>query len=296
MEGVMRSPNPFSLSLLIGLLSLTAVAQEPVSTDSASEAAEQIRTARANAAIISIQDATSGAEIERVEDPVLQYTEPVRGNVHGTLWVWGRTGRPAAVLELIRNGNPRSDLCHDWFCFHATADRPIKLTARSGQTWTPQSSDLKFQSLPHAPVPAETSAARMGQMKQFVRRFSAHEFYISGRVEMRLLPAAVHRYEDRERGLIDGAIFVIAEGTHPEATLFLEAIQPADGVEPIWQFAIGRSGAAEMVMFYDNQEVHRLPHIETFPPPTDSYWRMIKAVVDKQRDPVDEGRRDDLQR
>ncbi len=274
-----------SVTLLMGLLSLTAAAQERDSTDSASEAAEQITAARENAAIISIQDAESGSEIERVEDPVLQYTEPVRGNVYGTLWVWGRTGRPAAVLELIRRGNPKSDSIRDWFCFHATTDRPIKLTARTGQTWTPQSSDLRFQALPRAPVPAETPAARMGQMRQFVRRFSAHEFYLSGRVEMRLLPSAVHRYEDRERGLIDGAIFVIAEGTHPEATLFLEAVQPAGEAEPIWQFAIGRSGAAEMVMFYDDREVHRLPEIETFPPPTNSYWRMMN-VVDNERDPV----------
>lgn len=285
----MRSSNPFFSSLLIGLLSLTAFAEEPVSTDSASEADDQIKAARASAAIISIQDVESGSEIERVENPVLQYTEPVRGNVYGTLWVWGAKGRPAAVLELIRHGDPQSDACLDWFCFHATTDRPIQLTARSGETWRPESSDLKFQSLPRAPVPAATPAARMVQMKQFVRRFSAHEFYTSGRVEMRLLPAAVHRYEDRERGLIDGAIFVIAEGTHPEATLFLEAVQPADEAKPIWQFAIGRSGAAEMVMSYDDKEVHHLPSIETFPPATSSYWRMMMKVDDK-RDPEDKAK------
>lgn len=277
----MRSPNQFFLGLLIGPIGLIALAQEPASTRSTSEAAEQIGIARANAAIISIQDVESGSVIERVEDPVLQYTEPVRGNVYGTLWVWGRKGRPAAVLELIRNGGPKSDLRQDWFCFHATTDRPIKLTAESGQIWTPQSSDLAFQSLPHAPVPAESPAARMGQMKQFMRRFSAHEFYTSGRVELRMLPSSVHRYDDRERGLIDGAIFVFAEGTHPEATLFLEAVRPADGAKPIWQFAIGRSGAAEMVMFYDDMEVRHLPQIDTFPPPTSSYWRMMVKVVDE---------------
>ncbi len=96
-----------------------------------------------------------------------------------------------------------------------------------------------------------------------------------------MLPSAVHRYDDRERGLIDGAIFVFAEGTHPEATLFLEAVQSTDEAKPIWQFAIGRSGAAEMVMFYDDSKVHHLPQIETFPPPTSSYWRMLMTAVDK---------------
>lgn len=282
----MRRPNQPLLCLLIALLSLTAVAQDPVSTDSESETADELGTARDNVALISILDVETGSEIERVENPVLRYTEPVRGKVSGTLWVWGKKGRPAAVLELIRNGDPKADSCLDWFCFHRATDRPIQLTAKSGQTWTPASSDLKFQSLPRAPAPAKTPAARMGQMKQFVRRFSAHEFYESGRVEMRLLPAAVHRYEDPDRGLIDGAIFVIAEGTHPEATLFLEAFQPAGEPKPIWQFAIGRSGAAEMAVFYGDTEVQRLPPIETFPPATSSYWRMIRNVAGKPGDPV----------
>jgi hypothetical protein len=287
----MRSPNQYFLSLLIGSLSMAVLAQEPGATDSASEAAEQIKAARANAATISIQDAESGAQIERVENPVFQYTEPVRGQAYVTLWVWGIKGRPAAVLELIRNGDPKSDECRDWFCFHATTDRTIKLTAKTGQTWTPGSSELKFQSLPGAPAPAQTASARMGQMKQFVRRFSAHEFYTSGRVELRLLPAAVHRYEDRENGLIDGAIFVMAEGTHPEATLFLEAVQPAGDAKPVWQFAIGRSGAAEMAMFYDDKEVHHLPEIEIFPPATSSYWRMMMKVAAEQGDAaVNKGR------
>jgi hypothetical protein len=268
--------------------SATVLAQGPASTDSASNAAEQLATARANAETISLQDAESGSEIERVDEPVLRYTEPVRGNVYGTLWVWGRTGRPAAVLELIARGGLASDDREEWFCFHATTDRPIAVTAESGQTWTPQASDLKFQPLPDAPAPARTPAARLRQMKQFVGHFSAHEFYLAGRVELRLLPSAVHRYQDRQRGLMDGAIFVVAEGTHPEATLFLEAFQSADDAPPTWQFAIGRSGAAEMAFFYDDREVYRLPAIETFPPPTNSYWRMMIRRGDKQVDPAED--------
>jgi hypothetical protein len=228
----MRSPKPFVLSLLVGLHALAAVAQEAGSTDPANDAAEHLKAARANIAIISIQDVESGSEIECVEDAVFSYTEPVRGNVYGTLWVWGREGRPAAVLELIRQGKPKSDLCQDWFCFHATTDRPIKLTAPSGQVWTPRSSDLKFQSLPNAPVPADNPKTRLRQMKEFVRQFSAHEFFTSGRVELRPLPLPVHRYGDREHGLVDGAIFLFAEGTHPEATLFLEAVQQVGVLEP----------------------------------------------------------------
>jgi hypothetical protein len=262
--------------MLTGTLGLSAVAQESPKPDSAVEAAEHIKIARANAALFRIQDAETGEDIERVENPVLRYTEPVRGPTQGTVWLWGRKGRPVAVLEMIREAGRQ-----DWFCFHATSDKPIKLTARTGQSWTPKSSDLRFRPLPEAPPPADSPAGRMRQMKEFARKFSSFEIWLNARNEMRVLPVPLHRYEDLDRRLLDGAIFAIALGTHPEATLFLEAAHPADEAKPIWQFAVGRSGAAEMVVLYDDKEVHHLPHIETFPPPTNSYWRMVLNVDNK---------------
>lgn len=259
----------FAAAVPLGLLWTTAVI--------ADEAAEFLKVARANATMFRIQHAETGKEIERLENPVLRYTEPIRGRgTQGTVWIWGPKGRPAAVLEMIRHLGQE-----DWFCFHATTDAPIKLTAKTGQTWTPKSSDLKFRPLPDAPQPADSPAGRFLQMKTFARKFTSHEFWEKARHEMRVLPAPLHRYEDRDRQLLDGAVFGIVLGTHPEATLFLEAVQPADEAKPIWQFAVGRSGAAEMVVLYDDKEVHHMPLIETFPPPTNSYWRMVLKVDEK---------------
>lgn len=257
----------------LGGLSWLAADDKP---DSSHEAAEFLKAARANATLFRIQQAKTGEEIERVENPVLRYTEPARADCQGTMWIWGPKGRPAAVLEMIRHSG-REDL----FCFHATTDDPIKLTAKTGQTWTPKSSDLKFRPLPDAPQPADSPAGRFRQMKAFARQFSSHEFWDNARHEMRVLPVPLHRYQDRDRQLLDGAIFAIALGTHPEATLFLEAVHPVDEAQSIWQFAVGRSGAAEMVVFYDDKEVHHMPLIETFPPPTNSYWRMVLKREDK---------------
>jgi hypothetical protein len=261
--------------VMISLAGLLAVAQDLGKTDSSSDASKYIKIARANTAIFRFEDIETGAEIERVENPVFRYTEQVRGPAQGAMWLWGRNGRPVAVLEMIRRQN------EDWYCFHATSDNPIKLSARTGQVWTPKSSDLRFQPLPGAPPPADSPAHRMRQMKEFVQRFTAHELFTDGRHEMRILPAAVHRYEDQDERLIDGAIFVIAIGTHPEATLFLEAVRPADEAQPVWKFAVGRSGAAEMAFHYDDKEVYHLPLIEPFPPPTNSYWRMILKAEEK---------------
>ncbi|HLQ46720.1 MAG TPA: hypothetical protein VK137_18395 [Planctomycetaceae bacterium] len=263
------------LSLMMtGVLGPSAIAQEKAQTDSSSEVAEYLKIARAQTELVRLQDVETGADIERVENPVYRYSEPVRGIVQGTMWVWGRKGRPAAVLELIRyDGN------NDWFAFHATSDNLIKLTAKTGQTWTPKSSDLKFQPLPEAPTPADSPAGRLRQMKEFSRKFSAHEIH-RGRHELRVLTTPVYRYEDRDQKLIDGALFVIAHETALEATLFLEAVQPDDAAKPIWQFAVGRSGTAEIVVLYDDKKVHHLPAVEVIPPPpTESYWRMQVHVT-----------------
>lgn len=61
--------------LRIGVLSLWAVAQEPAKSDSSGEA--------------------TGAEIERVEHPVLRFTAPLWGGHHGTVWIWGKRGETA---------------------------------------------------------------------------------------------------------------------------------------------------------------------------------------------------------
>jgi len=86
--------------MITDVFGLLAIAQEEPKPDATVEAAEFLKIARTNAAIFRIQDAKSGADIERIENPVLHYTQPERGNVQGTLWIWGRKGRPAAVLEM----------------------------------------------------------------------------------------------------------------------------------------------------------------------------------------------------
>ena len=109
----------FASLMLSGSIGLPAVAQE---TASFAEALEHLQIARANTALFRIQYAETKEDIERVENPVLRYTEPVRGPTQGTVWLWGREGRPVAVLEMIREAGRQ-----DWFCFHATSDEPIKL-------------------------------------------------------------------------------------------------------------------------------------------------------------------------
>ncbi|MBC8115096.1 MAG: hypothetical protein H7062_12000, partial [Candidatus Saccharimonas sp.] len=118
---------------------------------------EQLRLSLEQVELFRLQHAESGAEIERIANPVLRFTAPLLGGHHGTVWVWGKRGRPVAVLEMFRDADVTS-----WNqAFHATTDDSIKLTMPAGKTWTPKSSNLKFQPLPDAPPPADTPAGRI---------------------------------------------------------------------------------------------------------------------------------------
>jgi hypothetical protein len=129
----------------------------------------------------------------------------------------------------------------------------------------------------------------MRQMKAFLQNFSAHQLWTwpdgdGSRHELRVLPAAVHRYEDPDQQLIDGALFIIAQGTNPEATVFLEAVQPLDAAQPLWQFGIGRTSLAEQIVSYEDKEVYHDPAVkydEVFSS-TNPYFRMTaKAKAPK---------------
>lgn len=257
--------------LLCGLVSMSLVVSAtraddlaaPANLKAAKDSREELRISLEHVAPMRLRFLESGAEIDRVEHPVLEYAAPMWGGHHGTLWVWGRRGRPVAVLEMSLVGKENL-----WYrSFHAVTDAPIQMTLRDGATWTPRSSNVKFQRLPGAPPPAETPAARLRQMKAFVQKFSAHQLWTwqdgdGSRHELRLLTTPVHRYEDRDQRLIDGALFIVVQGTNPEATLFLEAIQPPGETRPIWQFGVGRTSFAEQILKYDNEEVYHDPPVK----------------------------------
>lgn len=256
--------------------------------EEAKRSREELRVSLEHVAPMRLRLVETGAEIERVEHPVLQYGAPLWGGHHGTLWIWGKRGRPVAVLEMSLVGKENL-----WYrSFHAVTDAPIQMTLQDGTTWTPTASYVKFQRLPRAPSPAETPSARLRQMKGFVQKFSAHQLWTwpdgdGSRHELRLLATPVYRYEDRDQHLIDGALFVVAQGTNPEATLFLEAIQPAGETRPIWQFGIGRSSFAEQIVNYENQEVFHDPPVkfdEIFKS-TNPYWRTTAKAREKVGQP-----------
>jgi hypothetical protein len=193
-----------------------------------------------------------------VEQPLLHYTDADRGIFDGTLWAYGREGRPVAVLEMYcgREESPRFR-----HATTATCDRPVKLVGAPGIDWEPAQSAVAWGDLKADPPPAAEPAARLRQIKSLAKRFSVYQIFEPAmqREELRLLVQPLHRYSDKDEKVIDGVLFAFALGTNPEALLFLEARDdPAGGMA--WHYGYARRGsAASLHGLLDGREVWNVP-------------------------------------
>jgi hypothetical protein len=63
---------------------------------------------RAFAAGITMVESSSGTRrvLERLAEPVYRFDDPARQNLDGTVWAWGRSGRPAALLTFAKTRAP----------------------------------------------------------------------------------------------------------------------------------------------------------------------------------------------
>jgi hypothetical protein len=173
------------------------------------------------------------------------------------LSIWAHNGRPEALASIYPyNGY----LWHEF----VSLSRNSKLVARDKNrvVWSPKAAGVDFKDVPEAPVPTETPAGRLRQMKSIADRFHATmtgwKEDNSDRQELRLLPRPVYRYDLKDAkettpALRDGGLFAFVTGTDPEVVLMLEAVGPEDQV--VWQFALARATGAGVEAKLDNQAV-----------------------------------------
>src|SRR5688572_1900513 len=136
--------------------------------------------------------------VDLIDRPLLTYGDPARVNENGTLWAFGKVGRPMAFVELFRGaeGTPRSAV---WgHCLTLTAEHRVIMTTPRETPWTPESIQIAPAPIPEAAAPHSKETVRSRQMKELARRFTAHEFWNpeNSRFELRLLQQPVLRYGD----------------------------------------------------------------------------------------------------
>jgi hypothetical protein len=267
-----------ALAFAITLLPAVSSADEPEELTSEQRQARQKQTL-AHMQGLELRRADSDAKLlALIERPLLTYGDSARSNEDGTLWAWGESGRPAAFLELYRGaGANKARWTH---AVTLTSTQHVAMKVSGPTRWQPEKTQIEPVAIPDAPIPGDSQAIRLRQLKDLARRFTAHEFWDpdNSRFELRLLVQPVHRYQDAAANLQDGAAFVLAHGTNPEVILLIEALGKSPA-ESRWHYALARLGSAELHVELDGKDVwnrERTPRVVGSP--SDPYWLFFTAV------------------
>jgi len=212
------------------------------------------------------------AEVERIEKPLLYYGDATRENDRGSVWGWGRTGRPVAVMELYQNTAYRTR----WvYAICNTSGKKLRARRGGEPWWGENDSASELKDVPAAPAPPTDPAQRQRQLKLLAQKFTGHQFWDpdNSRYELRRLDRPLHTYRDEAGGVLDGSLYTLANGTNPEILLFVEArADPESGGKAVWRYAVGRLAHAELHMEYDGKEVFNAPRGNRVSGRDKPYW------------------------
>ena len=186
--------------------------------------------------------------------PLLRYNDSARNVADSAVWRVGTTGRPTAIVtsEVYGPSNDSYRLSHEYLA----VDNPQLTIKCGGFVWTPPpATTLTFLKFESEERPAENPKLRLTQIKRLAKKFTTGEQLGSSKIELRVLPTPIDRYEPSDKPHSDGAIFAAVWGVNPEALLFIET----DG--ETWTYAWARMGAAMVWASLDDKEVWNAPPI-----------------------------------
>jgi hypothetical protein len=186
-------------------------------------------------------------------EPVLKWSNPDRGEVHGNVFLWTRDGRPLVAGSLLKWFRPHTHMSHE---FMSLAEEPLAATFHGSPAWKTAEPGVKFADLPGADAPAADEAKRLLQMRQLVKNFSGSkkEREDMNPTELRLLPQPVYRYAAPKQGVVTGGLFALVHGTDPDIWVLVEA-RGEDAAAARWQFAAARMNSVEVHLRYRGEKV-----------------------------------------
>ena len=247
--------------LLVGSLAVASLvcvevsicAQKPAETPADREQIESaLKLTQAAAAEYEIRVANDDKPLEWQREPVLRWSNPDRGVIHGNVFLWTRDGQPLVVASLHKWFTPWTHMSHE---FQSLTEESLRTTFHGKPVWKTSEPGLSFVDLPKAPAPAETEAQRLLQLKQMAKEFTAIKKEIDGiEGELRLLPQPIYRYATPKKGIVQGAIFAFVQGTDPELFVLIEA-RGENVASARWKYAATRMTGAELRLRHRDVQV-----------------------------------------
>jgi hypothetical protein len=192
---------------------------------------------------------TPPQDVKLHADPVLRWSNPAAGEIHGNVFLWTVNSRPVVVGSLYQWFSPHTHMSHE---FHSLAEEKLTAQYEGKEVWTTREAGLSFQALPDASPPAASAPQRLLQMKKLSKGFAATKTERNGdQSELRLLTQPIYRYADDKA--VDGALFTFVQGTDPEVFILLEAQKQDDATN--WRFAATRMNGVSFKLRYNEHEV-----------------------------------------
>lgn len=218
---------------------------------------------------VTLPDQPDAKPIPLIADALFRYDDPTREMNDGSIWAYGRSGRPAMLLTLARYRQP--DGARSWIVEWNSLSNG-KIAAKGlAAPFTPAKPGLEFKTIAGAPAPDKSPQVRSLEMKELAHRFNGFEYFAGNPYELRLLPQPIHRYADPEQGLVDGALFVFTHNLNPEVVLLIEARNMDE--KQTWSYGFTRVAFAELRMNLDDKEVWKVPQLKGGDVgPNDTYW------------------------
>jgi hypothetical protein len=210
-------------------------------------------------------------ELVRLPQPVLRFDDTVTLSLQGLVYVWTDDREcPLAIASLfIRADGARVDE----FQSLATAG-DLAAEFDSAIVWQPKLPGLEIQPLPGDDKVPKSKELRLSAMRNIARRFSASVTdRATGRQELRLLAQPLHRYQDTDAGLVDGALFGFAKGTNPEVLLVVEA-RSVDG-RAAWYYALTRMTERECFARHNDEDIWTLAPNPSPQTPDEPYFNRV---------------------
>jgi hypothetical protein len=246
--------------LLLSTAWLVPVARAPGDEppDEKARSAEVAALARREAESYRLARVDDDVEVSLLPESVFQWTNPVIGIAHGRLHLWTAGGRPEAIIGVFKWYQPYKHRTNE---FQSLSTGRLVATRDGREAWSPRRPGVEFRPVPGAPEPAPSPAARLRQMRDLAKEFSGRETTRDGIVrELRLLTQPIYRYAGASVDVIDGSLFVLAQGTDPEAFLMIEA-RKGDGAIR-WQYALARMNGVAVRVEHKGREVWSLPKLD----------------------------------
>lgn len=212
--------------------------------------------------------------LERVERPVLRWSNPLRDTDDGALFIWAGKGRPAAALCIYNYGI--NDVDYEW---QSLSPEPLRATYRQATVWQPEAAKVEFHPIiGDGKLAASSPARRLTQMRSLLGDFAAAMGLGPRRHELRALTQPIYRYGN-QTDIIDGAIFAFVQATDPELLLLLEARQEQQQ-PPTWHWAAARMCSWHLELKYQENVVWTADRWDRSPDDRQPYLTLFHKRTD----------------